>query len=51
MDKGRDSLAEATFGQIQKLKERCALQRREIQQCARTEAEFHQICFGLLAVG
>jgi hypothetical protein len=51
MDKGRDSLAEATHGQIVKLKERCALQRREIQKRARTEAEFHQICFGLIAVG
>ena len=35
----------------QKLKERCALQRREIQQCARTEAEFHQICLGSLPLG
>jgi superfamily II DNA or RNA helicase len=50
MDKGRDSLAEATCGQIEKLKERCHIQRREIQQRARTEAEFHQICFGLLAI-
>lgn len=50
MDKNRLSLAEATRGQIEKLKERCALQRREVQTRARTEAEYHQICFGLVRV-
>jgi len=50
MDKGRASLAEATRGQIEKLKERCELQRREIRDRARTEAEYHQICFGLIRV-
>jgi superfamily II DNA or RNA helicase len=48
MNMGRSSLAEATRGQIEKLKERCDLQRREIKARSRTEAEFHQICFGLI---
>lgn len=50
MDRGRASLAEATHGQITKLKERCELQRRQIQDRARTEAEYHQICFGLIRI-
>ena len=50
MDKGRASLAEALSGQIGKLKERCAIQRREIRDRSRTEAEYQQICFGLVRV-
>ena len=48
MDNGRSSLAEATHGQITKLKERCEVQRRAIRDRAKTEAEYHQICCGLL---
>jgi len=50
MDKGRASLAEATYGQINKLKERSEVQRRAIQDRAKTEAEYHQICCGLIGV-
>jgi hypothetical protein len=50
MDHGRASLAEAMHGQITKLKERCELQRRQIKSRARTEAEYHQICFGLIRI-
>ena len=48
MDKGRSSLADATHGQITKLKERCEVQRRAIRNRATTEAEYHQICCGLI---
>jgi SNF2 family DNA or RNA helicase len=50
MNKSRASLAEATRGQIEKLKERCDLQRREIKARARTEGEYRQICFGLIRI-
>jgi hypothetical protein len=50
MDRGRASLAEAIHGQITKLKERCEIQRRQIKERARTEAEYHQICFGLIRI-
>lgn len=50
MNKDRASLAEATRGQIEKLKERCELQRRQIQDRARTEAEYNQICLGIIRV-
>jgi hypothetical protein len=47
-DRGRPGLVEATRGQIDKLTERCEVQRRGIRDRAKTEAEYHQICCGLI---
>lgn len=48
LHRGRPGLAEATRGQIDKLTERCEVQRRGIRDRAKTEAEYNQICCGLI---
>jgi superfamily II DNA or RNA helicase len=47
---GREALGEATKGQIARLRERCLLQRRAIKDRSTTNAEYHQICFGVIEV-
>jgi hypothetical protein len=47
---GREALAEATKGQIARLRERCLLQRRAIKERSVTNAEYLQICFGVIEV-
>jgi hypothetical protein len=51
-DRGPAGIAQArlTRGRIAKLTERCEVQRRAISARAQTEAEYHQICCGLIGV-
>ncbi len=47
---GRRGLAEAVRGQLERLRDRCDRQRREIRDRAKTTAGFSQVCVGVVEV-